>query len=66
MLAGIGIGIGIGIGLGLAEHFAGRGPWWVMGLWATVCVLLVVDSALWLRRFSHGPLEAIQRRALRR
>ncbi|MEU8991914.1 DUF418 domain-containing protein [Streptomyces sp. NPDC048558] len=55
-----------GIGLGLAEHFAASGPWWVMGLWATVCALLVAASTLWLRRFSHGPLESVQRGVLRR
>ncbi|NYI04547.1 uncharacterized protein FHU37_001490 [Allostreptomyces psammosilenae] len=55
-----------GIGLGLATRFEDSGPWWVMGLWATVCLLLVVGSTLWLRRFSHGPLEALQRWALNR
>jgi uncharacterized protein len=55
-----------GLGLGLAERFADSGPWWVMGLWGAVCVLLVVGSTLWLRRFSHGPLESVQRRVLRR
>ncbi|MGP4011490.1 DUF418 domain-containing protein [Streptomyces sp. 4N124] len=55
-----------GLGLGLAERFADSGPWWVMGLWGSVCVLLVVGSTLWLRRFSHGPLESVQRKALRR
>jgi uncharacterized protein len=55
-----------GLGLGLAERFGDSGPWWVMGLWGAVCVLLVVGSTLWLRRFSHGPLESVQRKALRR
>ncbi|WP_409469943.1 DUF418 domain-containing protein [Streptomyces sp. HC307] len=55
-----------GLGLGLAERLADEGPWWVMTLWAAVCALLVTASTLWLRRFSQGPLESVQRRALRR
>ncbi|MFJ5260120.1 DUF418 domain-containing protein [Streptomyces sp. NPDC088387] len=55
-----------GIGLGLAESRAGSGPWWVMGLWAVICAILVGGASLWLRRFSHGPLESVQRWALRR
>ncbi|GLU49085.1 DUF418 domain-containing protein [Nocardiopsis ansamitocini] len=50
-----------GIGLGLAERLEGTGPWWVFGLWATVCAVLLVGSTLWLRRFSQGPLEALQK-----
>ncbi|MEU3352919.1 DUF418 domain-containing protein [Streptomyces sp. NPDC037389] len=55
-----------GIGLGLADRFAGSGPWWVMGLWAAVGLVLVAGSTLWLRRFAHGPLESVQKWALRR
>ncbi|MEU7133649.1 DUF418 domain-containing protein [Streptomyces sp. NPDC046261] len=55
-----------GIGLGLATRFGDFTPWWVMGLWAVVCVILMAASSLWLRRFSHGPLEAVQKWALRR
>ncbi|MFJ5547204.1 DUF418 domain-containing protein [Streptomyces sp. NPDC093225] len=54
-----------GIGLGLAERFAGHGPWWVMGLWAAVCAVLVGGATLWLRRFPHGPLESVQKRLIR-
>lgn len=56
-----------GIGLGLT-HRMGEGwrPWWVIGLWAVVCVILLVGSTLWLRRFPMGPLESLQKRALRR
>ncbi|MFD5408842.1 DUF418 domain-containing protein [Streptomyces nojiriensis] len=54
-----------GIGLGLAERFDGSGPWWVMGLWAGVSLTLAAGSRLWLRRFDHGPLEAVQRTVLR-
>ncbi|MEV4434823.1 DUF418 domain-containing protein [Streptomyces sp. NPDC049585] len=54
-----------GIGLGLADHFAGTGPWWVLALWATVCLTLVTASTLWMRRFSAGPLESLQKRLLR-
>ncbi|MCY0953958.1 DUF418 domain-containing protein [Streptomyces sp. H27-S2] len=53
-----------GIGLGLAERFAGHGPWWVMGLWAAVGLVLAAGSWLWLRRFDRGPLEAVQHRVL--
>ncbi|MGP3987294.1 DUF418 domain-containing protein [Streptomyces sp. 3N207] len=55
-----------GIGLGLASRWADSGPWWVMGLWAAICLVLVTGSSLWLRRFEHGPLEAVQKRLLRR
>ncbi|GAA2429004.1 DUF418 domain-containing protein [Streptomyces macrosporus] len=56
-----------GIGLGLAERLGDTGrPWWVMGLWAAVCAVLMAGSTLWLRRFSAGPLEAFQKWALRR
>ncbi|PWK72143.1 uncharacterized protein BCL76_103372 [Streptomyces sp. CG 926] len=54
-----------GIGLGLAERLGGSGPWWVMGLWAGVSLILAAGSWLWLRRFDHGPLEAVQRTVLR-
>ncbi|MEV7284723.1 DUF418 domain-containing protein [Streptomyces sp. NPDC093252] len=55
-----------GIGLGLAETWADSGPWWVMGLWAVICAILIAFATLWLRRFSHGPLEGVQRWALGR
>ncbi|WP_369696705.1 DUF418 domain-containing protein [Streptomyces sp. XD-27] len=55
-----------GIGLGLASRWADSGPWWVMGLWAAICLVLVMGASLWLRRFEHGPLESIQKRLLRR
>ncbi|MFI7410688.1 DUF418 domain-containing protein [Streptomyces sp. NPDC049627] len=57
--------VSYGIGLGLAERLGGTGPWWVVGLWAAVCTVLMVGSTLWLRRFSAGPLEAVQKWALR-
>ncbi|MCX4628692.1 DUF418 domain-containing protein [Streptomyces sp. NBC_01443] len=53
-----------GIGLGLADRLGGSGPWWVMGLWAAVSLVLVAGSRLWLRRFDRGPLEAVQHWAL--
>ncbi|GAA2718190.1 MULTISPECIES: DUF418 domain-containing protein [Streptomyces] len=53
-----------GIGLGLAERFAGTGPWWVLALWAAVCLVLVTASTLWMRRFAAGPLESLQKRLL--
>lgn len=55
-----------GFGLGLAARLADTGPWWVMGLWASVCALLLTASTLWLRRFSAGPLEALQKTVLAR
>ncbi|MFF7164187.1 DUF418 domain-containing protein [Streptomyces sp. NPDC008086] len=57
--------VSYGIGLGLAERLGDTGPWWVVGLWATVCAVLMAGSTLWLRRFSTGPLEAVQKWALR-
>ncbi|EFL16197.1 DUF418 domain-containing protein [Streptomyces sp. C] len=54
-----------GFGLGLAARFEGSGPWWVMGLWAAVSLVLVAGSRLWLRYFDRGPLEAVQHWALR-
>ncbi|MEV8534023.1 DUF418 domain-containing protein [Streptomyces sp. NPDC051211] len=54
-----------GLGLGLASRIpADAGPWWVMGLWAAVCAVLVAGSWLWLRRFPRGPLESVQHRIL--
>ncbi|WP_017557801.1 DUF418 domain-containing protein [Nocardiopsis baichengensis] len=55
-----------GFGLGLATRFAGTGPWWVIALWAAISAVLLAGSALWLRRFRHGPLEAAQKAALSR
>ncbi|MFF4699567.1 DUF418 domain-containing protein [Streptomyces chattanoogensis] len=55
-----------GIGLGLASRWADSGPWWVLGLWAVICLVLVTGASLWLRRFAHGPLESVQKRLLRR
>lgn len=54
-----------GFGLGLAGRLAGTGPWWVMGLWAAIGLALAAGSWLWLRRFDKGPLESVQRWALR-
>ncbi|QGV79504.1 DUF418 domain-containing protein [Streptomyces ficellus] len=59
--------VAYGAGLGLASRLDGSWhPWWVMGLWAAVSVVLLVGSSLWLRRFSAGPLESVQKWALRR
>ncbi|MGV9379024.1 DUF418 domain-containing protein [Nonomuraea sp. NPDC003707] len=46
-----------GWGLGLAGRFDGLRPWWVPVAWAGICVLFMVLSSLWLRRFGRGPLE---------
>ncbi|MDA2807678.1 DUF418 domain-containing protein [Nocardiopsis suaedae] len=53
-----------GFGLGLAARFADSGPWWVIALWAAIGAVLLAGSTLWLRRFRHGPLEAVQKAAL--
>ncbi|MFJ3974487.1 DUF418 domain-containing protein [Streptomyces sp. NPDC090021] len=53
-----------GIGLGLADRLGGSGPWWVMGLWAGVSLVLATGSWLWLRRFDRGPLESLQHKVL--
>ncbi|KIH98710.1 membrane protein [Streptomonospora alba] len=55
-----------GFGLGLASRLAGSGPWWVIGAWAGIGLFLVAGSVLWLRRFEHGPLEAVQKAVLAR
>ncbi|MET9795984.1 DUF418 domain-containing protein [Nocardiopsis alba] len=55
-----------GFGLGLTERMADTGPGWVMGLWAALSLSLLVGASLWLRRFEHGPLEALQKRVLAR
>ncbi|AZK98470.1 MULTISPECIES: DUF418 domain-containing protein [Streptomyces] len=56
-----------GLGLGLTERLGGDWhPWWVIALWTAVCATLMLGSSWWLRRFSHGPLEQVQRWALRR
>ena len=51
-----------GWGLGLAARFADARPWWVLGLWAGVCAVLVVAASLWLRWFDRGPLELVMHR----
>ncbi|MFF9016710.1 DUF418 domain-containing protein [Streptomyces sp. NPDC014870] len=61
VVASYGIGLGLATRLGDTAH-----PWWVMGLWAAVCLVLMAGSTLWLRRFSTGPLESVQKWALRR
>lgn len=53
-----------GFGLGLASAgFAGSA--WVVALWAAISAGLLLWSTLWLRRFSAGPLETVQKRLLR-
>ncbi|WP_199736237.1 DUF418 domain-containing protein [Micromonospora sp. HM5-17] len=55
-----------GWGLGLATRLADARPWWVLGLWVAVCTVLVVGARLWLRRFTQGPLESVQKALLAR
>jgi uncharacterized protein len=49
-------------GLGLASRLADARPWWVVGLWAGICAVLLVAAPLWLRRFDRGPLELVAHR----
>ncbi|WP_231650464.1 DUF418 domain-containing protein, partial [Streptomyces clavuligerus] len=59
--------VAYGFGLGLTHRLGDRWqPWWVIGLWAAVCAVLMAGASWWLRRFGHGPLESVQRWALRR
>ena len=53
-------------GFGLAGLLDGLRPWWVVGLWAAISLLLVALSTLWLRRFERGPLELLTHRLLAR
>ncbi|MDA1363089.1 DUF418 domain-containing protein [Glycomyces luteolus] len=53
-----------GWGLGLAVRF-GSNPWFVLGLWAAISAVLLVGSSLWLRRFTTGPAEMLQKAVLR-
>ncbi|GAA3098778.1 hypothetical protein GCM10017600_12890 [Streptosporangium carneum] len=55
----VGAALCYGWGLGLASRFDGLRPWWVVGAWAGICVMLMTFSTLWLRRFERGPLELL-------
>jgi uncharacterized protein len=55
-----------GWGLGLARAWQGASPWWVLGLWAAVGLTLVGGARWCLHRYGQGPLEALQKAALRR
>ncbi|NRQ33405.1 DUF418 domain-containing protein [Nonomuraea sp. NN258] len=46
-----------GWGLGLAARLDWLRPWWVPVAWAGICLLFVVLSSWWLRRFTRGPIE---------
>jgi uncharacterized protein len=52
-------------GLGLGRRLDGAWPYWVVGLWAGVSLLLTVGATLWLRRWERGPLELITHRLYR-
>ncbi|MEU5154665.1 DUF418 domain-containing protein [Glycomyces sp. NPDC021274] len=53
-----------GWGLGLAARY-GANPWFVVGLWAAISAVLLIGSRLWLRRFSTGPAEMLQKAVIR-
>lgn len=54
-----------GFGLGLTARMAGYGSWWAVALWAAISAFLVCGASWWLRHFSAGPLETLQKRVLR-
>jgi uncharacterized protein len=51
-------------GFGLAARLDGARPWWVVGLWAGISLLLVACASRWLRHFTRGPLELLTHRLL--
>jgi uncharacterized protein len=53
-----------GWGLGLAAAFGGS-AWFAATLWLAISVVLLVGASLWLRRFSTGPAEMLQKAVLR-
>jgi uncharacterized protein len=53
-----------GWGLGLAARF-GQSLWFAPALWLAISAVLLVGSRLWLRRFSTGPAELLQKTLLR-
>jgi uncharacterized protein len=53
-----------GWGLGLAAQF-GQSAWFAPALWLAISAVLLVGSRLWLRRFSTGPAELLQKTLLR-
>lgn len=53
-----------GWGLGLASRF-GHSAWLGTILWLGISVVLVVGSSLWLKRFSAGPAEMLQKKLIR-
>lgn len=55
-----------GFGLGLAQRYSDAGPWWVMGLWLAISLFLLVGASWWVRRFSAGPLEMLNKKIIPR
>jgi uncharacterized protein len=53
-----------GWGLGLAARF-GQSVWFAPALWLAISAVLLIGSRLWLRRFSTGPAELLQKTLLR-
>lgn len=53
-----------GWGLGLAARY-GTQAWFAPALWLGISAFLLIGSRLWLRRFSSGPAEALQKAVLR-
>ncbi|MEU5872081.1 DUF418 domain-containing protein [Glycomyces sp. NPDC047369] len=53
-----------GWGLGLAAQY-GTQAWFAPALWLGISAFLLIGSRLWLRRFSNGPAESLQKAVLR-
>ncbi|WP_199853094.1 DUF418 domain-containing protein [Plantactinospora sp. BC1] len=68
ILFGVGLAIQYHSAQRRGERWPGRYRWraGLLRLWAAVCTGLTVGASLWLRRFQHGPLEALQRSLLTR
>ncbi len=58
-------GWGLGLGARVADESGGTNPWFVVGLWLAISTVLLIGSRLWLRRFSTGPAEMLQKTLLR-
>ncbi|MEU4443551.1 DUF418 domain-containing protein [Actinosynnema sp. NPDC050801] len=52
-------------GLGLTERWGHLGPWFTVGMWLVISVLLLVGASWWMRRFPRGPVETVWNLAYR-
>lgn len=62
-------GWGLGLAARVADESGGTNPWFsalaTVGLWLAIGTVLLIGSTLWLRRFSTGPAEMLQKALLR-